>query len=324
MLKVKPSYFYLFVIIVLSILAFKIYLEIDLYIYKNGPEYMPENKIVNIQIDSPVEHKVLNTEDCKIHYYKSGTGREAIVLLHPAFSDHRAFDQQIDFFAKEYTLICIDILGHGLSKAESSKDKIDATSRHINEILEIENFEKVHLIGVSMGSLIAQHFAFEYPNKTKSIIALGGYSIHKDSKEIEKAQRSTQFGLVLRALFSMNSFRKAVAKMTCYTKKGQSLFYQSTSYYKRKSFLVMQGLNNIISDRIVSTPQYKTLILVGEHDIELAIRKAEEWHNDNANSEFKIIENAGHCAHMDQAIIFNQIVIDFIKDKVDKSVSSTE
>jgi len=40
------------------------------------------------------------------------------------------------------------------------------------------------------GSLIAQYFALNYPEKTKSFTALEGYDINKENKEVSKAQRS--------------------------------------------------------------------------------------------------------------------------------------
>jgi hypothetical protein len=86
-----------------------------------------------------------------------------------AFSDHRAFDQQIEYFSKDYKVITVDLIGHGFSKANKSNNKIDASSVHIKKILESEGHDRVDLVGVSMGSLIAQYFALQYPDKVKSL-----------------------------------------------------------------------------------------------------------------------------------------------------------
>jgi len=270
---------------------------------------------MNVQtdnIESIVEHKTLKMDDYDIHYYVSGKeNTDLIVFLHPAFSDHRAFDQQIDYFSKNYRVITIDLIGHGLSKAKKSKDKIDASSKHIEKIMEIEGFDKVHIVGVSMGSLIAQYYALNYPDKIKSLTALGGYDINKENKEIAKAQQSSNMSLIFRAIFSMNSFRKKTAKITCYTEKGQALFYKSASHYERKSFMVMQGLQNVIKDRELN-PQYPILIVTGVFDIDLAKKMAKEWHSEIDNSEYYIIENAGHCANIDKPIEFNELVERFI------------
>ena len=116
---------------------------------------MIENSELTVKVESSIEHKTLKMDNYEIHYFVSGKeNNDLIVFLHPAFSDHRAFDQQIDFFSKKYRVITIDLIGHGLSKANKSKDKIDISSKHINEILKKEGFDNAHLVGVSMGSLI--------------------------------------------------------------------------------------------------------------------------------------------------------------------------
>jgi pimeloyl-ACP methyl ester carboxylesterase len=249
----------------------------------------------------------------EIHYNVSGReNKDLIVFLHPAFSDHRAFDLQIDYFSKDYKVITIDLIGHGLSKAYNSNDKIDASSEHIHKILELEGNDGANIVGVSMGSLIAQYFAVQYPDKVRSLIALGGYDINKENKEVEKVQRAANLGLIFRAAFSMKSFRKKTAEITCMTKKGQALFYETSSFYERKSFLVMQGLQKVIKDRKIIKPKYPTLILTGEFDIELAKKLAKEWHANLDNSEFFMIKEAGHCANMDDPLEFNRLVKEFI------------
>ncbi len=300
-------------LIIIPILGFKIYFEIDNTIYNNRIEQMIDNNELTVQIESSIGHKTLKMDGYEIHYNVSGKeNNDLIVFLHPAFSDHRAFDQQIDFFSKKYRVITIDLIGHGLSKAKKSKDKIDASSEHIKKILEIEGFDKAHLVGVSIGSLIAQYFALNYPEKIKSLIALGGYDINKESKEVVKAQRYSNLSLIFRAIFSMKAFRKKTAKITCKSERGQALFYETASHYERKSFMVMQGLQNVIKDRKNIKTEYPTLILTGEFDIELAKKMAKEWHSDLDNSEYFIIENAGHCANIDKPLVFNKVVKEFI------------
>jgi len=306
----KKTVLIILILIIIPILGLKIYFEVDNIIYKNRIEKM--DKEYNIQIESSIEHKTLKMDDYEIHYFVSGKeNNDLIIFLHPAFSDHRAFDQQIDFFSKKYRVITLDLIGYGLSKAKKSKDKIDASSEHIKKILDIEGFDKTHLVGISMGSLIAQYFALEYPEKIKTLTALGGYDINKENKEVAKAQRSYNLSLIFRAIFSMKAFRKMTAENICKSEKGQALFYETTGHYERKSFMVMQGLQNVIKDRNINT-QYPTLILTGEYDIELSKKIAKEWHNDIESSEYLMIEDAGHCANIDKPVEFNRVVEEFL------------
>ncbi len=278
---------------------------------------MSDNTDLTVQIETSIEHKTLFMDGYEIHYNVSGEeNKDLIVFLHPAFSDHRAFDLQIDYFSKDYKVITIDLIGHGLSKANKSNDKIDASSEHIHKILELEGNDGANIVGVSMGSLIAQYFAIQYPDKVRSLIALGGYDINKENKEVEKAQRAANLGLIFRAAFSMKSFRKKTAEITCITKTGQALFYETSSFYERKSFLAMQGLQNVIKYRKIIKPKYPTLILAAEFDIELAKKLAKEWHGNLENSEYFMIKDAGHCANMDNPLEFNWLVKEFINTHI--------
>ena len=75
--------------------------------------------------------------------------------------------------------------------------------------------------------------------------------------------------------------------------------------------MVMQGFRNIIKNRDGYKAPYPMLILVGEYDIELALRISKKWHEESECAEFQIIENAGHCANLDQPEEFNRIVTRF-------------
>ena len=142
---------------------------------------------MTISITGKQLHKVVENNGNTIHYFISGNNDgETIVFLHPAFGDHRCFDRQIDYFSSNYQIITLDMLGHGLTGVGKSKDNITATPLHISEILKVENKDKAHIVGVSLGSLLAQDFALKYPEKVLSLTALGGYDINKVQKEIAK------------------------------------------------------------------------------------------------------------------------------------------
>ncbi len=278
-------------------------------------EKMKQDKHYKIEIETPIEHKQLNQNGYAIHYYISGNkNNDLIIFLHPAFGDHRCFDKQIDFFSKSYRVITIDMLGHGLSQVNKSKDKIDFSIKHIKTIIELEGHNSAHFVGVSMGQLIAQYFALKYPNYVNSLTVLGGYNINKENKEIQKAQRLENFKWVLKIIFSMNSFRRYVASATVINPEEQVRFYKMASLFTRKSFIVMSGLGNIIKSRQNVKREYPLLILNGDKDLELAIRMSKLWHHDESKSKFFLINNAGHCANMDNGINFNKVVAGFLSD----------
>jgi 3-oxoadipate enol-lactonase len=263
---------------------------------------------------SSIEHKELNQNGYSIFYYATGDKEnELIVFLHPAFADHRCFNKQIDYFSKEFRVVTIDMLGHGLSKVGKAKDKIDFTIHHIDTILKNEGYSKAHFVGVSMGTLIAQYYSLHNPDKIQSLTILGGYDINADNKEISKAQRSENIKWIFKALFSMNSFRRYASSVSVSNPDEQARFYEMARLFTRKSFTIMSGLGNILKQRDNINRNYPLLILSGDKDIELAKRMSKKWHDNEPTSKFHEIENAGHCANMDNAVEFNRIVMRFIK-----------
>lgn len=251
----------------------------------------------------------------KIYYYASvKPNTETIVFFHAAFTDHRLFNKQFEGLKDQYSIIAIDMLGHGQTQPQKTDDKIDKTVDHINEILKIENISKVHLVGVSMGSLMAQYYALQFPESSTSLTILGGYDISGNNKEINKAQRSESVKWMIKALFSIDSFHKYIAKVSVSNADSQELVYKMAKAFKRKSFKYLPGLGNVLKERANVTLACPTLILVGENDLDLAKEAAKQLHENTPNSRFKTIANAGHCANLDMSDNFNIILKNFIVD----------
>jgi pimeloyl-ACP methyl ester carboxylesterase len=274
---------------------------------------MKDEQNYSINIETTIEHLLLEQDGYTIHYYASGTDkRELIVFVHPAFGNHHCFDQQIDFFASNYRVVTIDLLGHGLSQVEKAKDKIDISAEHLRLIIEKEGFDKAHFVGVSMGTLIAQHFALLHPEKVNSMTILGGYDINSNNKEVAKAQRIENVKWMFKALFSMNSFRRYTASKIAIKPESQARFYEMAQMYTRKSFTVMSGLGNILKQRENVKKSYPMLFMSGDRDIDLSIRMTKSFHENEPNSEFHLIPNAGHCANMDNEREFNKMLMAFL------------
>jgi pimeloyl-ACP methyl ester carboxylesterase len=83
--------------------------------------------------------------------------------------------------------------------------------------------------------------------------------------------------------------------------------------------MAMSGLTEIGKGNQSTAPMPPCLFMVGEHDIELAINTAKEWHERLPNSEFIQVPGAGHSVNLDQPEEFNQIVLNFLTN-IDKEI----
>ena len=206
-------------------------------------------------------------------------------------------------------------MGHGRSQVQQTKDRIDASGGHLSAILEAEGCRGAHICGVSMGSLIGQHFALTYPRQVLSLTVLGGYDLNSDNKALRKAQQKEFFKWMLKAIFSMEAFRRYTAKVAADTPEAQEELYQMTKGFTRKSFKVMSGLGKIVKPGAAPARSYPLLIAAGERDLPIVLEQSRLWHRQEPGSSFVVIEGAGHCANMDNAPRFNEVLLRFLTEK---------
>jgi pimeloyl-ACP methyl ester carboxylesterase len=113
-----------------------------------------------------------------VYYISSKEHSEWVLFLHAAFVNYNMFNTQIEFFKDKYNILAVDIIGHGESSDTQKGDSIDKMSQWLSEIMKKEGIVKVHIVGVSLGSVLAQDFANKYPQNVQSLSCFGGYDIN--------------------------------------------------------------------------------------------------------------------------------------------------
>ncbi len=118
-------------------------------------------------------HKTISTEpgiDLSCHI--RGDGDELIVFLHAVGSDYRAFAPQIEELSKKYTTVTFDMRGHGeskIDKAQASHVNIEQFGSDVISIIDELGFSSAHLVGSSMGGVVALEAYMQNPGAVQSI-----------------------------------------------------------------------------------------------------------------------------------------------------------
>lgn len=259
-----------------------------------------------------LQERQLQKANVSLYYYTQGVpSNDAIVFIHPAYGDHTCFHHQVDVFAEDYHVICVDMLGHGKSQAKGGEGTIEKTVDMIAEIIEAEGHAQAHLAGVSLGSLMAQAVAHRFPQLVKSITVTGGYSIFGDNSAITKAQNRAIVKAFFLMLFWMDGFRRYVVKNTNVVEAEREVFYRAMQKFTRRSLPVMSGMSKIL-DKTLRTLSQPLLIVTGEQDLPIILSNALDWQKREPNAQLQIIPNAGHCANMDNPAAFNRVLGEFI------------
>ncbi len=256
--------------------------------------------------------KQYRLENSPICYYVSGTAhKEWVLFLHAAFVNHHMFRTQIAYFQDKYNVLTLDVIGHGNSTDTQKGDSIDKMSAWVSEILKKEKIDKVHVIGISLGAVLAQDFANQFPQMVQSLACFGGYDINNFNGKMQKGNGAAQMRMMLKAVFSTKWFAKSNKKIAAYTEQAQKDFYEMNIAFPKKSFRYFASLHTMVNVRQTMPREYPLLIGCGQHDIPMELSAIELWKKNEPACKVVLFEGAGHCVNMDVPQQFNQVLEEF-------------
>ena len=257
------------------------------------------------------------TSDSFETYYKFKKINEEnpIVFIHGIGLTHEIWQPQLDYF-KEYSTLSYDILGHGKSKLEKEIITFDDFSNQLITLIDELKIDKIHLVGFSIGSLIARDFASKHNERLQSLILLG--SIFKRTDEQQKIvnerynQAKKQMKLSKQALKRWFTDEYLKKNPNTYEKISTILSANNMENFLKVYELFVFHKNNENFDKI----KVKTLIMTGEYDIGSTIQMSQELNRIIKNSELKIIKNGKHLCGIECADEVNVSIKNFVEKNV--------
>ncbi len=96
-------------------------------------------------------------------------GGRPIVLLHPVGLDLTWWGAQFEEFGRDHDVMALDMPNHGLSGRLDAPPSFDLLARHVEAVLAHLDAGPVHLVGMSVGGMIAQVLALQRPDLVCSL-----------------------------------------------------------------------------------------------------------------------------------------------------------
>ena len=237
----------------------------------------------------------------KIYYETHGEG-DPLVGLHHGMSSIRAWKNQIEAFARHFTFIIYDRLGHGRSGHDltNGHEHFENRAGELGELITHLGLDAVHLCGMCEGGAIALVFATSWPKKVKTLICQGvGY--YTTDETIARCEGHFQPWSELDAKLRHQLVRhhgKDYAMLKWEALREAKPYVWDPSYDLRPRF------------SRVETP---TLIMAGDKDQFFDVEQAISANNGIKNSQLCIMPETGHFPNERAPAVFNKIVLDFLK-----------
>ena len=111
------------------------------------------------------------SDGAAIAWSRTGAGDTALVFIHGWSCNSAFWREQVDAFAADYTVVTLDLPGHGQSSGDREPWRVGDYGADVAAVVTELELERVVLIGHSMGGLVALRAAAELDGRALAVIA---------------------------------------------------------------------------------------------------------------------------------------------------------
>ena len=241
---------------------------------------------------------MINNFDSKRTFYQINIKKDPpIIFVHGVGLNHSIWEPQIDAF--DNTVIAYDILGHGKTPLVKKDITFEDFSDQLTNLVDELNIKRFHLVGFSIGSLIARNFACKFNHRLESLTLL--CSVFKRSKDQQQIVND-RFELAKKN----NSLSKQALKRW-FTE--DYLNKNPKTYEKIKSILDKNDMTNFLKvyqlflehkdNEEFNKIKTKTLVITGEEDVGSTPEMSKNLSAIIENSNLTIIPKAKHLCSIE-------------------------
>ncbi|MEM0160131.1 MAG: alpha/beta hydrolase [Thermoplasmata archaeon] len=214
-------------------------------------------------------------------------GRFPVLFLHGLGATANAW-KKLSNYLREYKILYLDLLGHGLSAKPDIQYNILAQCNAISDVMQSLNIDRFALVGNSYGGWISLYFSIFY--KAPEYLVL-----------IDSAGLNPGVGTLPNE--EVDRFVENIVK------KGKM---------NSKEIIKNIILNNAVPDfrmneQILKRLDTKVLIIWGKNDQVIDLKYAHSLNKFIKNSDLHILEEAGHSPHISTPEKVAELINNFIR-----------
>ena len=279
--------------------------------------------IVNFNFFNPI-HYHSNMEN--LLYFEThvqANNDQWIVLVHGAGGSIKTWKRQVDQLGAVYNLLIIDLPGHGKSGGQFQSVptySFEFVAEKIWDVVDHLNIPSVHLVGISLGTIICLQMRILKPNKVLSVI-MPGAIVQLNFKLRTLANTS----LALAKIIGYPNFYKLSAYVMMPRgnhKKSRDVFVQESKALTMEEFKkwtdLYYHLNKTLNVFFYKASKIPHILIMGNQD-HLFLKPAQAYADQHDNASISIVKNCGHVVSIEKADQFNTICLAFL-NTLSKSV----
>ncbi len=241
-------------------------------------------------------------------------GAPVVMLSHSIGSSLAMWNPQMETLESLFQVLRYDTRGHGESDAPEGPYTLELLGADAVGLLDALGIETVHWVGLSIGGMIGQCIALNYPERLESLTLCDtAAAVPQGSQQMRQERIDTARGKGMQALVQptlerwftgpfLNENPPAVQRIHDIILATPVAGYVGCNQ-------ALGQLNYI--DRLAGI-QIPTLIIVGEEDLGTPVSASEAIHERIAGSKLVVLPSAAHLSNVEQPEAFNEALMGFL------------
>lgn len=149
----------------------------------HSPGYSEGIRLERVSLKSGIE----------LHYVERGRrGRQTILFLHGYADSWHSFGRMFAALLRKYHVIAPDLRGHGDSDKPGAPYTLEVFTEDLLQFMNALGLETVDLVGHSMGSLVAQSFAAQHPERVGRLILISSAASMQENNALIQIKPSIE------------------------------------------------------------------------------------------------------------------------------------
>lgn len=244
---------------------------------------------------------------------------QTVILIHGLSEERHVWARQVDGLKQDFNVLAYDIRGFGASPTGAGTGTVEQMADDLGQIVSALGSGPVWLVGFSMGGVIAQRFALDFPDHAKGLVLIASScTVGRAGVEFfeDRISKVSEGG--------MDAFRE-LSKTDgrgCISPGNDEL---AAEYHALRAGAVndpagylnacraMLRLNAHPMAQELDRITCPTTVIAGELDPYCPPRASEAIAGAIAGAELTVFEETGHCLHWEQPGRTNTLIREFIE-----------
>lgn len=253
-------------------------------------------------------------EEGKFKYIETGGSGDTLMLLHGLFGALSNFQGIIEHFGKTHNVV-VPLLP--IFELPMIKISVSGLVDHVSAFVEHKGYDKVHVLGNSLGGHISILYTLAHQIRVQSVILTGSSGLFENSLGSSFPKRGDYE-------FIENKTKDIFYNPDVATKELVDEVFDIVNDRNKAIRIIATAKSAVrhnLGDRLhqIKVP---TLLVWGEDDTVTPKFVGEKFHELIADSELVIVEKCGHAPMMERPAIFNEALEQFLGKHALSSLSS--